>query len=63
MKDREVHYFTEDGSYGSAKRLVRIVTTDWSDDDWQQVEEATDSERRSVAISIETKHKNKGLKS
>ena len=59
MKDREVQYFTEDGSYGSAKRLVRIVTTDWSDDDWQQVEEATDSERRNVAIAIETKHKNK----
>lgn len=59
MKDREVQYFTEDGSYGSAKRLVRIITTDWSDDDWQQVEEATDSERRSVALSIETKHKNK----
>lgn len=63
MKDREVQYFTEDGSYGSAKRLVRIVTTGWSDDDWQQIEEASDSERWSLAISIENKHKNKGLKS
>ena len=61
MKDREVQYFTEDGSYGAGR--VLIVTTDWSDDDWQQIEEASDSERWSLAISIENKHKNKGLKS
>ena len=60
MKDREVHYFTEDGSFGSAKKLIRIVTTDWSDDDWSEIENASDSERWGVAVAIETKHNNKG---
>jgi hypothetical protein len=62
MKEREVHYFTEDGSFGSAKKLIRIVTTDWSDDDWSEIENASDSERWGVAVAIETKHNSKGKK-
>jgi hypothetical protein len=60
MKEREVHYFTENGSFGSAKKLIRIVTTYWSDDDWSEIENASDSERWGVAVAIETKHNNKG---
>lgn len=63
MKDREVHYFTGDGDYGVSKKLIRIVTTDWSDDDWNEVHDSPALKRWSVAVAIETKHKNKGLKS
>ena len=58
-RNREVHYFTEDGSYGIANNLVKIVTTDWTNKEGEEVEEASDSRRLLVALSIETRHKNK----
>jgi len=59
MRNRKVHYFTEDGSYGIAHNLVKIVTTDWTFKEWKEVLEASDSRRLLVALSIETRHKNK----
>lgn len=45
-------YFAHDGSYGPAGGIVVIDTSAWSQDDWDQIEEATDMERLAIAIGI-----------
>lgn len=45
-------YFAEDGSYGDAERLVVMDTSDWTDEDWEKIEEASDWERPTVAQDI-----------
>jgi len=45
-------YFAEDGSYGSAGQLAIVDTSDWDDNDWQLIEEASDAERVYVARQI-----------
>ena len=41
--DRKYSYFAYDGSYGDATEILVADVTDWSDEDWNKVEEAGDS--------------------
>ena len=46
-------FFTEEGTYGSAKELVIIDTTNWTSEDWHRVEECSDAERKDIALIID----------
>ena len=48
-------YFAVDGNYGSADGMVIIDTTNWSEDEWSQVELASDTERAQVALDLTNK--------
>ncbi len=48
-------YFAADGSYGSADSLAVFDTSGWTDDDWFDIEDASDSERLAVAKEIMTR--------
>lgn len=45
-------YFANDGSFGSATGMVVIDTRAWSDEDWTEVENATDDVRVRVAVEV-----------
>ena len=46
------HYFAMDGNFGDAHGLVIIDTHEWTEEDWDAVEDTTDSERFIVAVTI-----------
>ena len=46
------HYFAQDGNYGDATELIIVDTTNWTEDDWLLIEDATDSERADMAERI-----------
>lgn len=54
-----VSYFAEDGNFGDADGLVVIETTKWTDNDWEELESASDWERPKTAEIISNKYKNK----
>ncbi len=54
--DNSTTYFALDGNYGEAHGMVVIDTTKWSEDDWTQIEEASDSERAQVALDLTRKN-------
>jgi len=45
-------YFAADGNYGNATDLVVVDTEDFTELDWQAIDEAGDSERNEVALLI-----------
>jgi hypothetical protein len=45
-------YFTTDGSYGVAKGITLVNTSNWDEADWALIEEASDSERPALARHI-----------
>lgn len=45
-------YFASDGSYGWANELVIIDTSEWTESDWDRIENSTDSERVDIAREI-----------
>ncbi len=45
-------YFAMDGNYGVAHGLIIIDTRDWTEDDWDLIDNASDYDRFSVAITI-----------
>lgn len=47
------HYFTQDGTYGTATEIKVIDTTRWTEQQWREVEDASDSERYYVAVMID----------
>ena len=49
-------YFAEDGSYGNSNRLFVVDTTQWTLEDWTEVELAFDSERIEMAKEISDKY-------
>jgi hypothetical protein len=51
----KLHYFAKDGNYGSAEGLVIIDTTDWTDDEWADIDFAIDANRPMIAHSLSTK--------
>ena len=53
------HYFASDGNYGSAVDLSIIETSEWTAQDWQRIENASDSERDIVARQIDREHREK----
>ena len=56
ITDNSSTYFALDGNYGEAQGMVVIDTTKWSEDDWTQIEEASDSERAQVALDLTNKN-------
>jgi hypothetical protein len=56
ITDNSSTYFALDGNYGEAQGMVVIDTTKWSEDDWTQIEEASDSERAQVALDLTRKN-------
>jgi len=45
-------YFATDGSFGNADGLEIVDTDDWDEDDWEMIENASDSERPALARHI-----------
>lgn len=45
-------YFAADGNYGDANGIVIIDTTNWTDADWDVLEQQTDNIRPRAAITI-----------
>ena len=45
------HYFAADGSYGDAQIIV-VDTSDWSKDEWDIIENCSDSERLDIAYQL-----------
>lgn len=45
-------YFAFDGSYGDSDHLVTIDTSDWTEDDWNEIDSASDDRRRTTALAI-----------
>ena len=50
------HYFSPDGNYGSANDLMVIDTTNWTDKDWERIEECNDNDRLDIASIINSQH-------
>ena len=53
-----IHYFAIDGNYGNADGIVLCQTQEWSEEDWTEIEHATDSERANVAVEISRQYGN-----
>lgn len=49
-------YFATDGSYGSADDLVVLDVSNWTEDDWRDVDDAGDNDRIDVARRINRRH-------
>lgn len=47
----EMLYFAKDGSYGSASDLTILNTEHWTEEDWQEIEQASDMTRWHVAVT------------
>lgn len=47
-------FVTRDGSYGAAEDMLLVNAADFTDDDYQTLDEAQDGERISVATDIAT---------
>lgn len=47
--ERTLHYFAEDGNYGSADGLTVMETTHWDEVDWEIIEDTRDEFRPLVA--------------
>ena len=47
-----IHYFAEDGNYGSADGLVIVDTSDWTEDEWEIIDGALDCDRPIIARSL-----------
>lgn len=43
------HYFAADGNYGSAEGLVVVDTSDWTEEEWEVIDCARESERPEIA--------------
>jgi hypothetical protein len=54
-------YFAEDGSYGEWEHGHSILadTSKWTNEDWQEIEDAGDSFRAEKAFEIEMKYSRK----
>jgi len=52
MPQPTIHYFAMDGNFGNADGIVLVQTQDWTEADWEEVENASDHERANVAIEV-----------
>lgn len=50
------HYFANDGNYGDAEEILIVDTDLWNEEDWQEIEDATDSERPQIAQAISERY-------
>jgi len=49
---KTTHYFASDGNYGNANVIGIFDTTNWTDEHWQAIDDATDGNRFRVAQNI-----------
>lgn len=45
-------YFAVDGSYGNGVDILVVDTSSWTEEDWNAVDEASDSERIEIARNL-----------
>ena len=45
-------YFAADGSYGCSKGLSVVDTSQWTDEDWRRIDDASDGNRVDIAREI-----------
>lgn len=50
--DKNHHYFALDGNYGVADGMVVVDTQNWSEADWQAIDEVGDAERANLALAL-----------
>jgi hypothetical protein len=50
-----MHYFAEDGSYGTAECHRVFDTSEWTKEDWQKIEDCQEKNRLSIAVEINDK--------
>lgn len=53
---QQQHYFASDGNYGDADGIGVYDTTNWTDREWQLINDATDGRRLRIARNINTRH-------
>ena len=58
IPERASTYFATDGSYGTAHNLEVIDTSEWADEDWAEIENATDDTRADTASAIANRYLN-----
>ena len=56
-----ITYFAKDGNFGDAEGIELIDTSNFNDDDWQSIWEASDNNRVSTALEIITNKINSKL--
>lgn len=54
-------YFAKDGSYGKSLGMIVVDTAEWTEEDWEQVENAYDDERVEVAYAVHFKGRNEDV--
>ena len=45
-------YFAEDGNFGNASNLAIVDVSQWTEEDWERIEMASDYQRSMMAMSI-----------
>jgi hypothetical protein len=50
--DKNHHYFALDGNYGVADGMVVVDTQNWSEADWQAIDEVGDRDRATLALAL-----------
>jgi hypothetical protein len=55
-KQQQQHYFASDGNYGDADGIGVFDTTNWTDREWELINDATDGRRLRIARNINTRH-------
>ena len=46
------HYFATDGNYGNAENLEIIDTADWTEDEWDIIEQSPENDRTKIAQQL-----------
>ena len=54
----QIHYFALDGNNRSADGIVLCQTQFWTEEDWAEVENCTDSERGNKAVEVSRQYGN-----
>jgi len=48
----DAHYFAGDGNFGSSEGLAVLDTSQWTEDDWMEIENVSDDMRADLARQI-----------
>lgn len=47
-----MHYFAMDGNYGDSAGMILVDTTDWTEEQWTEIDEASDYDRVTIAMEF-----------
>ena len=56
----EPHYFAEDGNFGNADGIAILDTSQWTEDDWMEIESSEDYARADTARQIAQRYLQEG---